>query len=180
MDLQRSRPPAPFDHQPPRPDFTLSSDDLANGEQIAMAHVYTGAGGDNVSPQLRWSGFPGDTRGFAVTVFDPDAPSPSGWWHWLFFGLPAACTELPAGAGAGDGAQVLPDGAVMLRNDFGDHCYDGPAPPPGDHHHRYFFTVHALDTDELGLTGDEPPTVGGFQLAVHTLARAHIMVTFAT
>ncbi|MFI0432966.1 MAG: YbhB/YbcL family Raf kinase inhibitor-like protein [Candidatus Nanopelagicales bacterium] len=178
MDLQRTRPPAPFDHQPPRPDFTLTSPDLVDGEQIPMAHVYSGAGGGNTSPHLSWSGFPADTKGFAVTVFDPDAPSPSGWWHWLLFGLAADCTKLPAGAGS-SGSAALPEGAVMLRNDFDSSNYDGPAPPPGDHHHRYYFTVHALDTDDLGLTGDEPATVGGFQLAAHTLARAHLMVTYA-
>lgn len=178
MKLERQRPGNPFDFMPDLPEFVVSCDTFADGDPLPMTHVYSGAGGGNVSPALRWSGFPADTQGFAVTCYDPDAPSISGWWHWILVDLPADVTELPADVGAAEGVD-LPAGAKHLRNDYGTHDYGGAAPPPGDHEHRYFFTVYALDTDDLGLTAETSAAVAGFTINAHALARAHIVARFA-
>lgn len=178
MRLDRTRPPDPFDHLPVLPEFTVTSADFAADDTLPMQHVCHGAGGGNTSPQLSWSGFPAETKGFAVTCFDPDAPTGCGWWHWILVGIPADVTSLPADAGAGTDA-LLPDRAMQLRNDYGSHDYGGAAPPPGDHFHRYFFTVYALDTDDLGLSADTSAAVASFTINAHALARGHLRATFA-
>lgn len=178
MKLERTRPANPFDHLPKLPEFTLTSADITDGETLPLDHVYHGAGGGNLSPHLAWSGFPAETKGFAVTVFDPDAPTGSGWWHWIVADLPADVTELPRNAGVvGDAG--LPEGASHLRNDYSEFDYGGAAPPPGDHYHRYYFTVYALDTDDLGLTPQTSAAVASFTINAHALARAHLVATFA-
>ena len=133
----------PYDFLPKLPTFTLTSADVTDGRPLKLAQVsgMMGAGGEDVSPQLSWSGFPEETRSFAVTVYDPDAPTVSGFWHWAVANLPATCTELPAGAG--DGSE-LPGSAVTLVNDAGMRRYVGAAPPPGHGLHRYFVAVHAV------------------------------------
>lgn len=178
MRLDRTRPPNPFDHLPVLPDFEVRSDDFVDNETLPMAHVYHGAGGGNTSPQLSWSGFPDETKGFAVTCYDPDAPTGCGWWHWILIGLPAGQTSLPLNAGAPDAA-LLPATARHLRNDYGTWDYGGAAPPPGDHYHRYFFTVYALDTDDLELSADTSAAVASFTINAHALARGHVRATFA-
>jgi Raf kinase inhibitor-like YbhB/YbcL family protein len=127
--------------------------------------------GANISPQLRWSGFPAATRSFAVTCFDPDAPTGSGFWHWVLFDLPGDVTELARGAASG-AMNGLPAGATHARNDYGVRAFGGVAPPAGDPPHRYVFAVHAVDVDRLGPDAEATPAVVGFNLHFHTLARA--------
>jgi Raf kinase inhibitor-like YbhB/YbcL family protein len=169
----------PYDHLPQVPGFTVTSSDVSDGEVLPMPQVsgVMGAGGEDRSPQLSWSGFPEGTRSFAVTVYDPDAPTASGFWHWAVANLPASVTELPSGAGDKDRPD-LPEGAVQLRNDGGFAGYVGAAPPSGHGPHRYFVVVHAVDTDALDVTADTTPAVLGFNLFFHTLARATMVMTY--
>jgi Raf kinase inhibitor-like YbhB/YbcL family protein len=169
----------PYEHLPHVPAFTVTSSDLSDGGVLPMPHVsgVMGAGGEDRSPQLSWSGFPEGTRSFAVTVYDPDAPTASGFWHWAVANIPASVNELPSGAGDKDRPR-LPDGAVQLRNDGGFAGYVGAAPPSGHGRHRYFVVVHAVDTDSLDVTPDTSPAVLGFNLFFHTLARAIMVATY--
>lgn len=175
MSLERGLAPDPFDVLPAAPWFTLESDDIADGQPLATTFAHTSVGGANASPHLRWSGFPSDTKGFCVTCFDPDAPTQSGFWHWVLVNLPADVTELPRGSGAG---QNLPNGAFHVRSDGGNKGYSGAAPPQGDRAHRYVFAVHAMDIARLDVDDSVSPAVVGFNLAFHTLARAALRPTY--
>ncbi|MEW2501839.1 MULTISPECIES: YbhB/YbcL family Raf kinase inhibitor-like protein [unclassified Amycolatopsis] len=171
--------PNPYDFLPSVPSFTLRSTDIAEGETLATPHLsgIFGAGGEDRSPQLSWEGFPEETRSFAVTMYDPDAPTASGFWHWAVFNVPASVTELAANAGDANGSG-LPEGAVTLKGDGGVKQFLGAAPPPGHGPHRYYFVVHALDVDSLEIDGDATPAFLGFNLFGHTLARATIMAVY--
>jgi len=171
--------PDPYSLLPAVPAMTVSSTSFQHGSRLPEEHVFDGWGmtGGNVSPQLAWTGAPAGTTGYAVTCFDPDAPTPSGFWHWLLLGIPANLTSLDAGAGSADSA---PHGAFHVANDFGDKKYDGAAPPAGDHSHRYLFAVHALDTDDLGLDDTASAAVAGSTIGMHTLARGVISATYTT
>ncbi|MEU7136991.1 YbhB/YbcL family Raf kinase inhibitor-like protein [Streptomyces sp. NPDC046261] len=168
---ERKRRPLPHDFHPPVPSFAVVSDDVALGQKLKDDQVYSGG---NLSPELRWDGFPPETKSFAVTCFDPDAPTGSGFWHWVLFDIPATVTELPTGAGSGD-MKGLPQGAVHARNDYGTRDFGGAAPPAGDGPHRYVFTVYAVDREKLGPEADASPAVVGFHLRFHSLARAQLI-----
>jgi Raf kinase inhibitor-like YbhB/YbcL family protein len=160
------------------PQFTLTSDDMTDGAPLAAGQFATAAGGGNSSPQLSWSGFPAETKSFAVTVHDPDAPTGAGFWHWAVFNLPVSCTSLPAGAGDLGGAG-LPDRAVMLPNEMRQAAFAGAAPPEGTGAHRYQFIVHAVDVPSLDVDSQATPTVLSFNLHFHVLARAVLEATGA-
>lgn len=154
--------------------FTLTSKSV--GGQATNKQVFNGFGcsGDNVSPQLSWTNAPKDTKSFAVTIHDPDAPTGSGWWHWVVFDIPANVSELVEGAG--DIAKNLaPKGCIQSFTDFGKPGFGGPCPPEGDKPHKYEITVFALKTDKLGLDQNATPALVGFMLNQNTLAKASIV-----
>ena len=159
--------------------FTLTSPDIADGSTIAQSFEFDGFGcsGRNQSPVLRWSGAPEGTKGFAVNVYDPDAPTGSGFWHWYVIDLPASVSELPANAGAKGGAH-LPAGARQIRNDYGQYAWGGMCPPPGDKPHRYIFTVHALGVEKLEIPDDATAALAGFMVNANTLAKATFTSTY--
>src|SRR6266540_3928100 len=156
----------------------VTSNDFKDGEYLSNDHVLSaafgfGCAGGNESPHLAWSAVPEGTRSFAVTCFDPDAPTGSGFWHWVVVNVPATVHELPRGAGSGN--QGLPAGALQVRTDFSAPGYGGPCPPEGDHPHRYLFTVHAVGLDSLPVEADTSAAVVGFYLHFNTLEKADLM-----
>jgi Raf kinase inhibitor-like YbhB/YbcL family protein len=167
MDLERPIAPEPYSLLPRVPSFNLHSVDVTSGVRMDDRHA---AG--NLSPQLSWDGFPDGTKSFLVSCFDPDAPTPAGFWHWTVVDVPAGVTSLERGADA-------PAGATTLRNDLGAAEFTGAAPPPGDHTHRYIFAVHALDVETLGLPAEASPTVAAFSSLGHVLARATLSPTYS-
>lgn len=169
----------PYDEIKEVASFDLTSADVADGGTLPTAQVsgIFGAGGADVSPQLSWSGFPAETKSFAVTVYDPTAPTGSGFWHWAVVDIPASTTSLESGAGDVTGSR-LPEGAIQLKNDAGLAHYLGAAPPAGHGVHTYFIAVHALDVDSLGIDAEATPAFLGFNMSGHTLARAVITGTF--
>lgn len=155
--------------------FELTSTDIREGAPLKRAQ-WGPDGGDNVSPQLSWSGFPPETKSFAVTCFDPDAPTGSGYWHWAAFDIPADVTELATNAGSAGGSG-MPASAITLPNEARLTSYIGAAPPPGTGAHRYIYVVHAVDVPSLDIDPDSTPAVLGFNLFFHTLARAILTTT---
>ncbi|MDU0967894.1 MAG: YbhB/YbcL family Raf kinase inhibitor-like protein [Actinomycetaceae bacterium] len=174
MDLS-ARPvaPDPYDLLPPVPSFQVTSPDFADGQPLPASATATGG---SCSPALEWSGFPPETASFLVTCFDPDAPTPSGFWHWCLVNLPASTTSLPAGIGESDLAIDGP--AFHCAGDAGVWGYYGAAPPAGDRPHRYIFAVHALDVDALDVDDEARPAAVSFQALFHTIARAQITATY--
>jgi Raf kinase inhibitor-like YbhB/YbcL family protein len=174
VSLDRPQAPDPYELLPTVGSFTVTSDDIADGRPMSDLHA---AADGNTSPQLRWEGFPAETRGFVVNCFDPDAPTPSGYWHWTVCGLSSSVTELARGAGAVGGA-ALPSGAFHVRSDGGSPGFEGAAPPAGDRAHRYYFAVHALDVDRLDVDESASPAVVAFNLVFHTIARGLLVPTY--
>jgi len=158
--------------------FDLTSQTFKNKGALVDAQVYNGFGckGQNISPQLSWTKPPKGTKSFVVTTYDPDAPTGSGWWHWVVWNIPASVTSLPAGAGKADGA-ALPAGAVQGKTDFGTPGYGGPCPPPGKPHH-YIFTVTALKVDKLDAPADATAALVGFMTNANSLGKASIVGTY--
>src|SRR2546423_538727 len=165
----------PYDNLPPAASFSLTSSDLKEGEKLAMPQVsgVFGAGGQDVSPQLSWSGFPSATKSFVVTMCDPEAPTVTGFWHWAVVNIPANVTELPAGAGDESGSG-LPPGAFQLPNDARLKCYVGAGPPEGHGRHRYIFAVLALAADKIEIDREATPALLMFNLFNGTLGRAFL------
>lgn len=157
--------------------FTLSSKDL--GGQATKIQEYDGFGcsGDNQSPQLQWKNAPEGTKSFAITIHDPDAPTQSGFWHWVVFDIPANVNELVTGAGDVEKG-LAPKGAIQSLNDYGIKGYGGPCPPEGHGYHQYIITVFALKTDKLGLDENINPAVAGFNLWANTIAKASIVAYY--
>lgn len=158
------------------PVFTVTSVDIHEGGQIALTFVHPGCHGENHSPQLSWHGAPAGAKSFAVTAYDPDAPTGSGWWHWLVYNLPASTTQLARGAGDASG-KLLPRGASQGHTDYGTVGYGGPCPPAGKPHH-YIFTVFALDVDHLDLPSNATAAQIGFNLNAHALATAKLTALY--
>src|SRR5690348_4258593 len=173
MSIERPVSPDPYPLLPAVPSFTVTSADVSDGQPLKDDQV---AEFGNTSPQLSWSDVPEGTKSFTVTCFDPDAPTPSGFWHWVLVDLPAEVTSLDTGAGA-EGAS-LPGSAFMCRNDGGSKAFMGAAPPAGDQVHRYFFVVHAVKEPSLGVDSDASPAVVSFNLAFKTLGRAILHGTY--
>ncbi|AML59550.1 protein ybhB [Serratia rubidaea] len=157
--------------------FRLFSNDLQDGAAMPEAQVFNGMGyqGENLSPHLAWSGAPAGSKSFVVTLFDPDAPTGSGWWHWVVANIPADVSELPTGAGSG--RPGLPAGALQTRTDFGKAGYGGAAPPQGESH-RYQFTVHALDVEHIEVDADASGAMVGFNVHFHSLGSASLTVLY--
>ncbi len=155
--------------------FTLTSPQISAGGRIADAQVFNGFGchGGNVSPALSWSNAPEGTQSFALMVHDPDAPTGSGWWHWIVYNIPATTTALPLDAGSGKN-MLLPGGAVEGRTDFGTLGYGGPCPPPGKPHH-YYFRLYALKVPKLDLPKDATAALIGFNVRGQALGSAELL-----
>ncbi len=160
--------------------FKLSSPTIAPGSTLTEAQVFNGFGcsGKNISPALNWSGAPAGTKSFAVTVYDPDAPTGSGWWHWVAYNLPATTTGLPEAAGSADG-KGMPAGAVQGRTDFGAPGFGGACPPVGSAPHRYIFTVFALKTEKIELPADASAALVGYMLNANKLATASFTAKYS-
>ncbi|WP_037913616.1 YbhB/YbcL family Raf kinase inhibitor-like protein [Actinacidiphila yeochonensis] len=170
----------PFARLPEASSFTVTSTTVGDGDAWPpeqFSGVFGVPGGKDRSPQLSWSGAPEGTRSYAVTVYDPDAPTGSGFWHWAVADIPAAVTELPEGAGDDTGSG-LPEGAFQLPNDARAARFIGAAPPAGHGPHRYFTVVHALGVESVGVPADATPAALGFAMAGHILGRA-VLITSA-
>ena len=159
-------------------DFSVQSSSWQDGQTMKNTYVFNSFGctGSNVSPEISWEGTPVGTKSFAVTVYDPDAPTGSGWWHWTIFNIPVSVSEIKEGASSTPGS--LPAGAVEGRTDFGKPGYGGACPPQGDKPHRYILTVYALKTDKIDLNSDASGALVGYYLNQNTLAKASLTVKY--
>lgn len=159
-------------------DFSVSSSDITNQQTLSVNQVFNGFGctGKNLSPQVVWQHAPADSKSFAITLYDPDAPTGSGWWHWVVANIPASAASVPSGAGS-DGGK-LPAGSVQARNDYAEASFGGACPPVGDKPHRYVLTVWALNTESLPVTAQTSAAMVGYMLNQHQIAKASITATY--
>lgn len=157
-------------------DLTLDSTDIQQGKTLSIKHVYNGFGceGENISPALSWKNIPEGTKSLAVTVYDPDAPTGSGWWHWLAFNMPPTTTHLESGASG----KSMPAGTIEGRTDYGTTGFGGACPPKGDKPHRYIFTLFALDIEKINLDATAPAAQVGYNLNAHAIEKATITATY--
>ncbi|GAB3114974.1 YbhB/YbcL family Raf kinase inhibitor-like protein [Aestuariicella hydrocarbonica] len=160
-------------------EFSLTSQTIHEGAMLTNEQVFNGFGcsGENISPDLKWTSGPSGTKSYALTVYDPDAPTGSGWWHWIAYNIPANVTEFSKNAGTEDGA-LLPAGVVQGRSDFGSYSFGGACPPEGDNAHRYIFTVHALKTEHIELPKDASAALIGFMINANSLGKATLVATY--
>jgi hypothetical protein len=160
--------------------FKVTSPDIKDGRSLSIEQVFNGFGctGKNVSPALNWAGAPKGTKSFAITVYDPDAPTGSGWWHWVVFNIPANVRALPKNAG-NPAVGLAPKDSVQVRTDFGKPGFGGACPPVGHGVHRYQFTVYALDVSKLDLDNNATPALVGFMINAHKLAEARIEAVYS-
>jgi Raf kinase inhibitor-like YbhB/YbcL family protein len=154
-------------------DFLITSPTIAPNSFLSEKQVFNGFGcsGENISPALKWAGTPEGTKSFAITVYDPDAPTGSGWWHWIVYNIPGTISELQENAGNQNG-DLLPPGAIQGRTDFGTHAFGGPCPPVGDKPHRYIFTVHALKIETIDVPPEASAALIGFMINANSLGKA--------
>lgn len=172
----------PFARLPQVPSFTVTSTNLLDGQPLPPAQLsglFGVLGGRDASPQLSWSDAPADTKSYAITMYDPDAPTMSGFWHWAVANIPATVTSLPEDAGDDTGSG-LPAPAIQLPNDARTGRFIGGAPPAGHGPHRYLITVHALDVEDIAVPTDSTPAFLGFSMTSHILARATLTGTAET
>jgi Raf kinase inhibitor-like YbhB/YbcL family protein len=157
----------------------ISSADIKQGKKISEHHVFNGfgCGGENVFPQISWKNAPKETKSFALTVYDPDAPTGSGWWHYNLVNIPAKYSELPADFGK-ENKFAINDGMMQVRNDFGAYKFGGPCPPKGDKPHRYFFTIYALKIDKLDIAETATSAYAGFMIRQNAIAKAELIATY--
>jgi len=155
--------------------FTLTSNDITHGEYMSKAQEFNGFGcsGGDISPHLQWKNAPKGTKSFAITAYDPDAPTGSGWWHWQIVNVPANITMLPAGAGSTKVVNI-PKGSVSIANDFGKRGFGGACPPKGHGVHHYRFTVHALSVAKLDLPKDASGALAGYMINANTITTSTI------
>jgi len=158
---------------PAVPAFSLTSPDFGDRTELPLWVRGSAAGGEDRSPELQWSGAPGATKSFVLTVFDPDAPSGSGFWHWTLIDIPGDTISLPRGAGTDD--TLLPPGASRRRNEYGTDVFIGAAPPAGTGPHRYVYTLSALDVRTLEVAADVTPAIIGLRLRPHIIGRAQLI-----
>ncbi|TWX46994.1 YbhB/YbcL family Raf kinase inhibitor-like protein [Colwellia hornerae] len=153
--------------------LSLTSRDIAQGEFMSKIHEFNGyscSGGD-LSPHLKWSDAPKGTKSFAITAYDPDAPSGSGWWHWQIVNIPLTVMEIPTGAGHKNSA---PAGSIQIQNDFGSRAFGGACPPKGHGVHHYSFTIHALSVEKLELPANASGALAGYMINLHTIESSTI------
>ena len=160
-------------------DFTLISPGIKPDGMLTEDQVFNGFGcsGKNISPALKWTKGPEGTKSYALTVYDPDAPTGSGWWHWVVYNIPATVTELAEGSGDISG-KLLPQGAIQGRTDFGTHAFGGACPPQGDTPHRYIFTVYALKADKIDVPADASAALIGFMIHANTIEKAQFTAKY--
>ena len=159
--------------------FEIFSQDIKYGKKISENHVFNSFGctGQNIFPQISWKNVPEKTKSFALTVYDPDAPTGSGWWHYNLVNIPVKYNELPTNFGKDD-KFAINDGMMQVRNDFGSYKFGGPCPPKGDKPHRYFFTIYALKTDKLDIPETATSAYAGFMIKQNVIAKAELVAPY--